>query len=419
MENKLIKQHNALTTARYEMSSLEKNIVYMLLSQLKEDDPHGRKYEIPIRLLRAQKGARVRREELLLAAKKLVSRGITIYQEELKEFITIGVLTSADYGVDDKNSYLVLEFDQAMYPFLYNFKQKFTTYRLASALQLRSKYAKRMYEMLSQFKDTGFMKISLQELKTRLELIDPKSKKEHYSEFGLFRKYVLDIAQREIAEHTELRFTYTAKKVGKKYAELEFKITNTSLQGPKKLNTLAQIPATSTTSKGEAFPHQDLEGDALKQYLLLTKELRWLDKRLAYKVVNTLSTKRLWDHIGRLKTKISAGKAINPAVFFAELLNNPFKKPVLNLPKKEDRQEIIADPEATIRRRCFGKLVTEFGVDVFIVQQLDLKLDTHAFKSLVDDIEKEAQAKALQGEALAHYATIRLKDALNTSSLQE
>jgi hypothetical protein len=39
MEKKLIRQHNAITEARYELSALEKNIVYMLLAQLKDDDP--------------------------------------------------------------------------------------------------------------------------------------------------------------------------------------------------------------------------------------------------------------------------------------------------------------------------------------------------------------------------------------------
>ena len=39
MTRKMLIQHNALITARYEMSAAEKNITYMLLSQLGKDDP--------------------------------------------------------------------------------------------------------------------------------------------------------------------------------------------------------------------------------------------------------------------------------------------------------------------------------------------------------------------------------------------
>lgn len=38
MEKKNIKQHNAIVEARYEISALEKNIIYMLLAQIKDDD---------------------------------------------------------------------------------------------------------------------------------------------------------------------------------------------------------------------------------------------------------------------------------------------------------------------------------------------------------------------------------------------
>jgi len=41
---KILKQHNAITEARYEMSALEKNIFYMLLAELKDDDPIDKKY---------------------------------------------------------------------------------------------------------------------------------------------------------------------------------------------------------------------------------------------------------------------------------------------------------------------------------------------------------------------------------------
>ena len=45
MDKQLI-QHNAITEARYEMSALEKNILYMLMGELQEDDPPGKEYVV-------------------------------------------------------------------------------------------------------------------------------------------------------------------------------------------------------------------------------------------------------------------------------------------------------------------------------------------------------------------------------------
>ena len=50
MHKKNIKQHNAIIEARYEMSALEKNIIYMLLAQLKDDDPPEKAYMLLVQL---------------------------------------------------------------------------------------------------------------------------------------------------------------------------------------------------------------------------------------------------------------------------------------------------------------------------------------------------------------------------------
>lgn len=160
------------------------------------------------------------------------------------------------------------------------------------ALNLPSKYAKRMYEMLSQFKDTGMMQITVEELKKRLGLIDLETGKERYKDFAWFKRYVLDIAQKELAEHTDISSTYTAKKTGKKYTHLEFQIKYTArAQDATQLNAAAQPPQKTDVRKGaqKQHSHPDLEGETLNQYLMLTEEFRWLDKKLAYKVVKSVN----------------------------------------------------------------------------------------------------------------------------------
>jgi len=81
-----------------------------------------------------------------------------------------------------------------------------------------------MYEMLSQYREKGIMEISVEELKYRLALKDPQTGKELYEPWHMFKEYVLTVPQKEIAEHTDIRFTYKPIKTGRKYTDLVFKI---------------------------------------------------------------------------------------------------------------------------------------------------------------------------------------------------
>ena len=46
--NKYIKQHHAITEARYDLSAIEKNMFYLLLGALKDDDPLEKEYLVDI-----------------------------------------------------------------------------------------------------------------------------------------------------------------------------------------------------------------------------------------------------------------------------------------------------------------------------------------------------------------------------------
>lgn len=418
MEDKLIKQHNFLTTARYEMSALEKNIVYMLIAQLDDVDPWGAKYEVSIRTLQEKKGVRIRRERALSAAKKLISRGITIYHEDQKEFISIGILSSANYGKAEKKDFLILEFDQKLFPFLVNLKQRFTIFRLKAALELKSKYAKRMYEMLSQFKDTGIMKISLKELKTRLGLMDVDTGEERYTEFKLFTGKVLDVAQKELAQHTEIRFSYTPRKTGKKYTDLEFKISYTPLfRGSGKANTPTQNvlgESISSSPKEEKYPHPDLKGDALGYYLRLTRELGWLDKKTAYKVVTTIPIYHLGNYIDKLCLDIKAGKERAPSEFLKALLvekyggDKSFEKN-----KTNEKQEIIPDAEASVRGVCCRRLATEFSIDLFMISRISTQMTPNTLIDFLDKISGEIICTKIPEGAKGNYLLKRLQEEFN------
>lgn len=217
---KLIKQPNSLTEARYEMTALEKDLVYITLSRLNGSEKGTVVYRISVKELSVGVGNQINHVHFKKVSGKLLSRVLSVPVGDGK-FAELNIVSSAEYSKG--KGFIELEFSADMRALLLDLKSKFTMFRLDEALSLKSKYAKRVYEMLSQYKDTGSFHISIREFKIRLGLIDLRTGKEKYGKYTWLRKYVLDVAQREL-ETTGLSFTYTATKTGAKYTHLHFKM---------------------------------------------------------------------------------------------------------------------------------------------------------------------------------------------------
>lgn len=349
--NDLIKQHNAITEARYDMSALEKNIIYMLLGLLDEAEAPDKTYKIALNDLKGARGKDIGHVYFAKTIKKLVNRRIYTQYGTEKELV-LNILSSGRY---DQGT-IELEISEEMRAFLFALKNNFTLFRLQVALNLKSKYSKRLYEMLAQFKDTGKWFITLNELKTRLSLYDKKTGKEKYPTYGLFRTKVLEVAQKELAEHADLTFTYEAQKTGKKYTHLTFKIKYD--KPPRKKS---QMLVQQDDAKQNEHANPGLSGDALKQYLYMSKEVRWLDKSMAYRVVKTLPTQYLWNCIDKFKMMVRKGgdDRIHPQDFFKqrieEFLTNPQARPTWSI--------------------CYKRMFTDFGLSVIVVQRLQGPLE--------------------------------------------
>jgi plasmid replication initiation protein len=114
-------------------------------------------------------------------------------------------------------------------PYLFDLKENFTSYELASALRLTSKYAKRIYQYCSQWKDQGeTKKYDIQEFKMMLGLLDDKGK-DKAIRMSDFRESVLDVAVKQINEHTELHVSYQLEKRVRTYKNIVFTIKRQAL----------------------------------------------------------------------------------------------------------------------------------------------------------------------------------------------
>ena len=136
--------------------------------------------------------------------------------------LQIGLISSAEYiqgaGV------IEIGLDPKIRPYIFELKENFTSFELNMALNLNSKFSKRLYEMLAQFRSTGILRVSVIELKERLKLIDAKTGEEQYEKWSDFEKYVIKVAQKELEKHTDITFDYKLKKTGKRFTDIVFQI---------------------------------------------------------------------------------------------------------------------------------------------------------------------------------------------------
>jgi plasmid replication initiation protein len=201
-------QDNVLTVARYEMTEAEKNILYMVVAQVRKGDPEDKYYQVSVNEMAAIMGSdRLKAEPYRQATKKLMTR---VFETTLAngDFLQATFITSAQFkkGTD----IIEIELSRKVRPFYVDLNQRFSKIQLVAAISLNSAYAKRIYELLCMFKnmkDKTFRR-NLVDLKTMLSVIDQKTGKDSYSNWTRFQKNILDVAIKEINGHTDLSFKY-------------------------------------------------------------------------------------------------------------------------------------------------------------------------------------------------------------------
>ncbi|MCC2548948.1 replication initiation protein [Hymenobacter sp. BT175] len=214
-----IRQHNALTNARYEYSELQLDLFFFIISKLRKGDKDT-VYQLDITELSSLTGKRYNGAYLHKATADMGARMLEV--EDANEYQQIWMFQRIRYLKGQG----IIEFDLTRHvlPFLFDLKNNFTSYELAAALRLTSKYAKRVYQLCSQWKDIGeTKKYDLQDFKRMLGLLDEKGndKTERVSDL---KSKVLDIAVKQINEHTELHVSYTLEKKGKAFKNIVFTV---------------------------------------------------------------------------------------------------------------------------------------------------------------------------------------------------
>jgi len=114
------------------------------------------------------------------------------------------------------------EINPNLKPYLLNISKNFSYYHKENVIKLVSNYSIRIYELLKQYQDKsggGWWKVTIDKLR---ELLNINNKS--YPRYPNFKQKIILVAQRELKEKTDIKFSFEEQKKGRKIDVITFSI---------------------------------------------------------------------------------------------------------------------------------------------------------------------------------------------------
>ena len=153
-------------------------------------------------------------EQLQDAADRLYNRTVTIKKNERGEKERYRWL-QGDARSDKGSGHIRLSFTMRLAEHITQLRGKFTSYQLEQVRHLRKPNAIRIFELMMQWKETGLVRIKLDELREMLEM--------KYPVYADAKRYVLAPAFDEIDKRTDYAVEWREIRAGRKVETIEIR----------------------------------------------------------------------------------------------------------------------------------------------------------------------------------------------------
>ena len=225
----VVKANELVQKNRFELSLTEQKTVAFICSMIKpvknSKEPYQLDYEFNIReyckICGFNYDSGQNYADVKATLKKLRDRSMWLTLPDGSETLC-GWL--AKVTTNKRSGLAHVRIDEDLAPYLFDLGQRFTQYQLYNILAMKSALSVRLYELMKSYAHRQSITLDLDELKHLLMVEDVKS----YHRFPDFRRKVLEIAQREINELTDLTIQYEPIKKGNKVVQLRFEIEQKS-----------------------------------------------------------------------------------------------------------------------------------------------------------------------------------------------
>lgn len=251
MANDLVVMHNDIVTSAYNLSVNEQRLIYCALKQIPKEeplDPNTPFYisrddfiELGASPINVARDIRHTTKDLMKktiyvstdtgilefhwlsevlrydknAEKKLKEKypDPKDYKKYINSLRLYNLLDSLPNRTDDIVARIT--FHEKVVPLLSDLKASFTQFLIKDVADFSSIYSYRIYQLMMRYKSTSYVKISLDDLRFMLMLIDK------YPLTADLKRWVIDTAVDEINEKSPYSVKYKLVKKGRKYTHLE------------------------------------------------------------------------------------------------------------------------------------------------------------------------------------------------------
>lgn len=235
-KNTLVVKSNRLIEASYRLGLNEQRIILYSICQCR-DEQKGLVSDLPVTITAdafAKQFPSIGRgnvyQQLKDAMDALYERSVTIHdidpasghaRVKKTRWISEGAY------VDGAGNVQVI-FTSEVIKYITRLEAEFTSYQLEKVGKMTSAYAVRVYELLSQHRDLGNRTLNLAWLRETLG-VEPNE----YKLTADFIRKVIEVAIKQINDHSDLTVSYKSIKTGRAITDFTFKIKNKDLK-PKK-----------------------------------------------------------------------------------------------------------------------------------------------------------------------------------------
>ena len=224
MKTELIVKDNALINASYNLDLVEQRLILLAIVEAREsgkginaNDPLTVHAESYINQFGVHRNTAY--QALKDACDDLFARQFS-YQSlsEKGNVINHKSRWVSEVAYIDNEAVVRLIFAPAIVPFITRLEEQFTKYEIQQISNLTSAYAVRLYEILIAWRSTGKTPlITIYDFRQKIGVLETE-----YKRMYDFKKYVLDIALKQVNEHTDINVKVEQHKTGRSITGFSF-----------------------------------------------------------------------------------------------------------------------------------------------------------------------------------------------------
>lgn len=234
MKGTVLVQDNRITTARYELTLLEKRVMYFLLRDVRNKFVVNKSGDTTLfkDLIIKTTSAALRKDlnesdtpKLKRALKSMRLRSFE-WDNGLPddhpdhEWFEVGFI---NYGTWKRGGTIEFQVSHMILPFFVELTSRFTEYDSLIAMSLKSKWSQRLYEYCCQWRQAGGWHMPIKDLRAQMML------ENKYQDYSSLKKFVINVAHKELKSlynkgQCDVYFEYSEVKNGRSVESLKFKI---------------------------------------------------------------------------------------------------------------------------------------------------------------------------------------------------